>query len=93
MDKKKQNIIIDTLKAYEPKMIGIFGSFARNENTSLSDLDILVRFKSPITLLQLAHLEIELTRQLGYKVDLVSEGSIKDPKIKNSIFSDLQIIY
>ncbi len=52
-----ENIIISTLKEFNPEKIGIFGSFARNENTPGSDLDILVKFKDGITLLQLIKLE------------------------------------
>jgi hypothetical protein len=52
-----KNFIINTLSAYDPEMIGVFGSYARNENTVESDIDILVRFKSTLSLLQLVHVE------------------------------------
>jgi hypothetical protein len=74
-------------------MIGVFGSYARNENTSISDIDIIVRFKSTLSLLQLVHVENLMSQKLGIKVDLVTEGAIKNKNLKESIQKDLQIIY
>jgi uncharacterized protein len=93
MNSKTRNIIINTLRDYNPVMIGIFGSYARNENQKKSDLDILVRFKSSLSFLQLVHLERLMSTKLGVKVDLVTEGAIKNRIVKESINKDLQIIY
>ena len=87
------NIIISTLREFNPERIGIFGSFARNENTPASDLDILVKFKDGISLLQLIKLENSLSEKLNVKVDLVTEGAISNKKLKESIQKDLRIIY
>ncbi len=87
------NIIISTLKEFNPEKIGIFGSFARNENTPESDLDILVKFKDGITLLQLIKLENILSEKLNVKVDLVTEGAITNKKLREYIQKDLRIIY
>ena len=87
------NIIVNTLREYNPEMIGVFGSYARNENTPKSDLDILVRFKSTLSLLQLVHVENLISQKLGIKVDLVTEGAVKNKILKESIQNDLQIIY
>lgn len=93
MTQKINNIIISTLKEFYPVRIGIFGSFAREENTTESDMDILVKFKNGITLLQLIKLENDLSKKLGIKVDLVTEGAITNKKIKKSIHKDLKIIF
>ena len=62
----QQEILIkETLRKYEPSLVGIFGSYARNEQTSLSDIDILVDFHHQINLLDLIGLEQELSEQLG----------------------------
>ena len=87
------NMIISTLREFNPERIGIFGSFARNENTPASDLDILVKFKDGISLLQLIKLENSLSEKLNVKVDLVTEGAISNKKLKESIQKDLRIIY
>ena len=93
MNPEIKNIIINTLRAYDPEMIGVFGSYARNENTGESDIDIPVRFKSTLSLLQLVHVENLMSQKLGIKVDLVTEGTVKNKILKESIQQDLQIIY
>ena len=87
------NIIITTLRDFDPIRIGIFGSYARNEETENSDIDILVKFKKGITLLQLIRLENELSDKLGIKVDLVTEGALTNIKLKKTISQDLEVIY
>lgn len=93
MNSEVTNIIISELREYNPEMIGIFGSYARNENLQSSDIDILVKFKSALSLLQLVHIERLISQKLGIKVDLITEGAIKNRIVKESIGKDLQIIY
>lgn len=93
MNNEFTNIIITELREYNPELIGIFGSYARNQNIQNSDIDILVKFKSTLSLLQLVHLERMISQKLGIKVDLVTEGAIKNKFVKESINKDLQIIF
>ena len=88
-----KNIILESLKQYNPLFIGLFGSYARNEQTDNSDIDILVSFQNGISLLRLVQIENELSVRLGRKVDLITEGAIKNKRIKNSISNDLEIIF
>ncbi len=93
MTQNVNNIIISTLKSFNPERIGIFGSYARNEAKPESDIDILVKFKNGITLLQLVKLENDLSEKLGIKVDLVTEGALTNRKLKKSIIKDLMVIF
>ena len=94
MDRNKINIsIINYLKPFGPEKIGIFGSYARKEDTADSDIDILVKFRDTITLLQLVQIERELSEILGRKVDLVTEASLKNKRLKEYIYEDLKIIF
>ena len=93
MNSDIKNIIIKSLQDYNPVMIGVFGSYARNENREFSDIDILVKFKSTLSLLQLVHVERLISQQLGIKVDLITVGALKNQIVKDSIGKDLQIIY
>ena len=86
------NIIIDTMKPFNPTKIGIFGSVARNENTPESDIDILYNFQNTIGLFKLVGLQNELEKKLNKKVDLISE-KYTHPKLKPYILNDLKIIY
>jgi len=94
MDRKKVNTsIINYLMPYRPEKIGLFGSFARGEDDPESDIDILVKFKKTPTLLDLVRIHNELSLQIGKKIDLVTESSIKNKRLKSYIYKDLQIIY
>ncbi|PIQ49455.1 MAG: hypothetical protein COW03_05125 [Cytophagales bacterium CG12_big_fil_rev_8_21_14_0_65_40_12] len=73
---EQENIIKRTLDKLSPKMVGVFGSYARNEQTVDSDLDLLVDFDEQINLLDIVGIEQELTEILGIKVDLVSYRSM-----------------
>jgi uncharacterized protein len=94
MDHNDINIsIINYLRPYSPERIGVFGSFARKEETPESDIDILVKFRKTISLLDLARIHRELSEIVGRKVDLVTEASIKNERLKKEIYNDLTIIY
>jgi len=58
--------------------IRVFGSVARGEADSQSDIDLLVEFERGTTLLGHAALVQELEELLGIKVDVVSERGLRD---------------
>lgn len=93
MNKDTINVIINTLKNQNPEVIGIFGSYSRNETIIGSDIDILVRFKSILSRPQLVHAENLIPEKPGIKVELVTEGAMKNQKAKDNIQRDLQIMY
>jgi len=67
---------------YGLSSLAIFGSYARNEQTDESDLDVLVEFNRPIgsAFIDLAD---ELEELLRVKVDLVSKKGIKEKYLKS----------
>ena len=69
----------------------MFGSYARGDNRSDSDLDLLVAFKNKISYFDLVGMEMDLSEKLGIKVELVTEKSI-NPAIREYIENDLKII-
>ena len=81
-EKKKQ-----LAKKYPIETIAIFGSYAREEQTEDSDLDLIIEFNDSIGS-KFILLADELEEALGIKVDLVSKGGIKE-RYYNSIKSDL----
>jgi uncharacterized protein len=94
MDKNEINrSIITYLQPFSPERIGIFGSFARGEETPDSDIDVLVKFKKTISLLDLVRIHRELSKILGREVDLVTESSVKNEKLKKYIYTDLKVIF
>ncbi len=73
---------------FNPIFVGVFGSYARGEQTSKSDLDLLIDFEQPLNLLELIGLEQELSEVLGVKVDLVTQRSV-NARLKPYIEADL----
>ena len=88
---QQYRVIKEVLRAFRPTLIVIFGSYARNEQTKESDLDILVNFGETISLLDIIGLEQELSEKLGIKVDLLTERAVH-LKIKKYIEKDLIIL-
>ncbi len=78
---------VDLMMRYNLKSLALFGSFARDEATEKSDIDILVEFDKPIGL-DFVLLADELEEILGVKVDLVTPNAIK-PKMFEYIKRDL----
>jgi predicted nucleotidyltransferase len=88
--KIKDNIPYFTDK-YKVKSLGIFGSYVRGEQKKRSDLDVLVEFSEPISLLQYVALERELGERTGKKVDLVMKKTLK-PRIRKYILDEVRYI-
>ena len=65
------------LRGYKIKNIGIFGSYAKNSAKEKSDIDLIVEFEEPVSLLGVIKAENYLTELLGIKVDLVSKEDIR----------------
>lgn len=73
---------------FKVREIGVFGSYVRGEQKKTSDLDILVDFYEPISLLNFIRLENHLSKYLGIKVDLVMRDSLK-PRIGSHILKEV----
>lgn len=65
------------MQKYPIKSIGLFGSYARNEATHDSDIDLLVEFSSPVGM-EIVDLAEELESILDHKVDIVTYNAIKN---------------
>lgn len=85
--------IIRSLAPYQPERVGVFGSYARGENRKGSDLDILVSFQNRMSLLKLVQIQQELSEHLGIPVDLITENSLKNLRLKKYIYQDLISIW
>ncbi len=62
---------------YPIQSLAIFGSYARNEQSIDSDVDIMVEFNDKIGV-RFIDLAEELERLIGFKVDLVSKKGIRE---------------
>jgi len=72
----------------------LFGSFARNEESRSSDVDILVQFvpNAQVSLFDYGGIVYELEELTGRKVDLVQEKMLK-PFAQKSVEQDKILIY
>jgi predicted nucleotidyltransferase len=75
-------------KTYAVRSLGIFGSYVHGRQGKRSDLDVLVEFSRPPTLLQFIRLERELGVLLGARVDLVMKSALK-PAIGERILREV----
>ncbi|MCI0454652.1 MAG: nucleotidyltransferase family protein [Candidatus Dadabacteria bacterium] len=68
----------DEIKSkYAVKEIGIFGSYVKGEQKETSDVDILVDFEKPVSLLHIVSLENYLSDIVGIKVDILPKKNIR----------------
>lgn len=82
-------IIKNTIAEYSPVRLGVFGSYARNEEKSSSDIDLLVHFSKPLDLLELIGIEQTLSEKLKRKVEIVTESALSK-RIRGSVMNDLR---
>ncbi|MDD1684488.1 MAG: nucleotidyltransferase family protein [Methanoregula sp.] len=67
--------------------IGIFGSYVRGDTHKKSDVDVLVEFSEPISLIRLVSLENYLTGIVGVRVDVVPKDDIRR-ELRDSILKE-----
>ena len=91
-DKLHSDEVVGVCKKYHVASISVFGSTVREEATTESDIDLLVTFSRPISLLQLVALERELSEVLGRKVDLLTEASLS-PYLRDRILKERRVVY
>ena len=78
-------------KVFHVEKIGLFGSYARQEQTEKSDLDLMVEFQKTPDFLELSDLEDHLSDLVGFKVEIVTPGGLKD-RIKQNIMEDMEFV-
>ena len=90
--------ILSYLKEYKDKnrkkfyinKIGIFGSFARGEQSKDSDLDIVVDMNKP-NLISLSSIMLDIKEHFKSEVDIVALWDKMNPRLKKRI--DKEAIY
>jgi predicted nucleotidyltransferase len=92
----KQDVVLQILRQknaeltrqFGVKTLSLFGSVARNEATSASDVDLLVEFNRPVGYFGLFALQDYLEKLLGCPVDLGTPDSLK-PYMRDSVMGHL----
>ena len=73
----KREEILEMAAKYGAYNVRVFGSVARGEADSASDVDLLVEMESGRSLLDLGGLLMELQELLGCQVDIVTEKGLR----------------
>jgi len=92
----KQDLVLQILKQktteltkqFGVKSLLLFGSVARDEATTASDVDLLVEFNRPVGYFGLFALQDYLEKLLGCPVDLGTPDSLK-PNIRERVMGEL----
>ena len=88
------NFLAQNKKLFRDKFhiirIGLFGSYARGEQNSDSDIDLLVELEKPIGW-KFFSLELYLEKIFNRKIDLVTKNALKE-QIKESILSKINYV-
>jgi uncharacterized protein len=75
-------------QVYRVTEVGIFGSYARQEQTDDSDVDVLIDYHQAPTLFMLVELREYLSDLLGMKVDVVTKNGLK-PRIRERVLAEV----
>jgi len=75
--KKRRKQILAIADKYGAYNVRVFGSVVRGEDDEKSDIDFLVQLEPRCGLFDWLHLEEELEKLLGKRVDVIQEEAIK----------------
>ena len=75
------------INAFGVRSLKVFGSVARDEARTDSDVDLLVEFSRPIGLFRFIELKEYLESILGCKVDLGTPRSLK-PRLRERVLKE-----
>jgi len=84
--------LIDICRRHDVSMVGLVGSMARGEATADSDIDLIVRFTKPQTLIEMIMLEQQLEAALRRDVDLLTEAALS-PYLRERMLDELRVLY
>lgn len=71
--------VLSAIRSHHGRRVQVFGSVARGDDTADSDIDLLVDFTHPPSLMAIAALEADLSGTLGSPVDIVPLANLRPP--------------
>jgi uncharacterized protein len=96
---RSRDEILETLARLNPELaarfkvrrIGLFGSYARQEQRPDSDIDLLVDFSEDADLFDLVELKYFLEDHLHHQVDIVPERALRN-ELRQSVHTDVSYV-
>ncbi len=88
-------LLIEFCESHGVNSLYIFGSYARNEATPSSDMDLLVEFNEKLQLsyLDVLKLKQELELITGTHIDLLEQNALKNPVRRKRIMNERVLLY
>jgi predicted nucleotidyltransferase len=87
----QREAILTAARKHGAYNVRVFGSVARGEASSESDIDFLVNLEAGRSLMDLARLLRELQSLLGRNVDIVTEAGLR-PRIRPQVLKDARAL-
>lgn len=96
---KTKEEILTTLARLEPEIqarfhvrkMGLFGSYARQEQRPESDIDLLVDFSDDADLIDLVGLRLFLEERIHSRIDVVPERALRD-ELRAAVLADVSYV-
>jgi predicted nucleotidyltransferase len=79
--------VLRIARQFGARSVRLFGSLARGEADSASDIDLLVELEPSRSLLDLGGMQFELEALLGRHVDVVTERGLR-PRIRDRVLRE-----
>jgi predicted nucleotidyltransferase len=76
---------------YKVRELGLFGSFARNDQSNASDVDVLVDFTSDASFFDLVRLALYLEEKLERHVDVIPLDSLR-AEIRDTVMRERVLV-
>jgi predicted nucleotidyltransferase len=77
----------ETAPLFGVRRFGLFGSYARNEQSEQSDIDLLVELDRPVPFSAFCRLEDLVSQRLGVAVDMTTPDGLH-PQIEGRVLAE-----
>ncbi|RIK46696.1 MAG: nucleotidyltransferase [Chloroflexi bacterium] len=86
--------LAEICRRYQVRELALFGSVLRDDFSADSDVDVLVEFEPEafVGLVHLGHLQEDLERVVGRRVDLVPKRGLK-LFVRDTVLAEAEVIY
>ena len=77
-----KNAVLELIDRYPISRVTLFGSRASGTNSENSDVDLIMEFYAPITLITLSAIKLNLEEMLRLRVDIIHGPVTEDDMIE-----------
>lgn len=74
------------------RKVSLFGSYLHGDARENSDIDLVLEYTRPFSLFDLVHMQLELEKKLGKKVDLRTPKSLSK-YFRDDVLNEAELLY